>query len=325
MPITVAAAGSYPKGPHLGRLPRLSRAVAAFETGEIGPRQLRGAEDDFVEEIIGEQVRSGLGLVNDGHVRWPDVFTPFARRIRGFTVPPGASASPNGHESPPRRVTRTVEWGGPVTIDDWRFAASVAAVPVKQVVTGPFSLVRQSSNEHYASERALVLDVARVLNQEAFELEAAGCSYIEFDEPALVASAGSAADFELLAEAADILTNGISVTTELRTWAGPVLQGPDELFALPFRAFGLDFVDGGQANWDLVKHFPGGRILAAGIVGNGPGVEPEESLAADIRRLLEFVAPDRLHVTPACGLGAVPRAVAETKLVHLARAARAAV
>ncbi|MGH2720142.1 MAG: hypothetical protein ACRDJO_00890, partial [Actinomycetota bacterium] len=166
MPITVAAAGSYPKGPHHGRPSRLGRAVAAYETGEIGPRQLRGAQDDFVEEIIGEQVRSGLGLVNDGHVRWADVFTPFASRIRGFTVPAGGLDSPNGHGSSLRRVTRTVEWGGPVTIDDWRFAASVSAVPVKQVVTGPFSLVRQSSNEHYASERALVLDVARVLNQE---------------------------------------------------------------------------------------------------------------------------------------------------------------
>ncbi|MGH2720340.1 MAG: hypothetical protein ACRDJO_01885, partial [Actinomycetota bacterium] len=140
-----------------------------------------------------------------------------------------------------------------------------------------------------------------------------------------VAGAGSDGDFELLAEAADILTNGISVTTELRTYGGPVLQAPDEFFALPFRAFGLDFVDGGQATWDLAKHFPGGRILAAGLVGGGPEVEPEEALASDIRRLLEFVAPDRLHVTPSYGLGAVLRGVAETKLVHLAWAARAAV
>ena len=47
--------------------------------------------------------------------------------------------------------------------------------------------------------------------------------------------------------------------------------------------------------------------------------------ALDVRRLLEFVAPERLHVTPSCGLGTVPRDAAETKLVRLARAARAAV
>jgi 5-methyltetrahydropteroyltriglutamate--homocysteine methyltransferase len=328
MPITAAAAGSYPKAPHEGRPSRLGRAVEAFQAGDIGPRQLRGAQDDFVEEIIGEQVRAGLGLVNDGHVRWPDVFTPFARKIRGFTVPAGGQDSPNGHGKSLRRVTRTIEWGGPVTIDDWQFASSVATVPVKQVMTGPFSLVRQSRNEHYASERQLVLDVARVLNQEAFELEAAGCTYIQFDEPALVEDAGetdAGADFELLAEAADILTNGIAATTELRTYRGPVPQGPEDFFALPFRAFGLDLVDGGQANSDLVKHFPGGRILAAGIVGGDPAVESEESLTADIRRLLEFVAPERLHVTPSCGLGSIPRRAAEAKLVQLTRAARAAV
>jgi 5-methyltetrahydropteroyltriglutamate--homocysteine methyltransferase len=326
MPITTATVGSYPKRPHEGRPFRLGRAIEAFGSGQIDHDQLRRLEDDFVEEVIAEQVLAGIDLVTDGHVRWPDVHTPFAKKLAGFTVdgrpPNGGSADGRPH------VTGTVGWGGPVTLEGWQFASSVSNVPVKQVVTGPYSLVKRSENVHYSSERELTLDVARVLNQEAFELEAAGCTYIQFDEPGLAAGVGppeAGVDFGLVAEAADILTNGIAATTELRTYYGSVRQVPQDFFALPFRVFGLDLVEGPD-NWDLVKQFPGGRTLAAGIVnGRGDTVEPEDAVADAIRRLLESVPPERLHVTPTCGLASLRREHAEAKLVRLARAARTVV
>lgn len=329
-PITTAAVGSYPKAPHEGRPFRLARATEAFRNGEIDEARLRRAQDDFVEEVIAEQVRAGIDLVTDGHVRWADGQAPFARKLTGFTT---STDDPTpyfdvGADDRRPHVTGAVGWGGPVTVDEWRFASSIADVPVKQVITGPYSLVKLSRNEHYTSVRDLVLDVARVLNQEAFELEAAGCTYIQFDEPAIVqhpAAADTPNDFDLLAEAADILTNGLAVTTEIRTYFGAVQEPAEDFFALPFRVFGLDLVDG-HGNWDLVKQFPGGRTLAAGLVdGRNAELEPEDSVAGDIRRLLELVPADRLHVTPSSGLGYLPRDRAEAKLVRLVRAARAAV
>jgi 5-methyltetrahydropteroyltriglutamate--homocysteine methyltransferase len=326
-PITAAAVGSYPKAPHEGRPFRLGRAIEAFRNGEIDEDQLCRVQDDLVEEVVAEQVRAGLGLVTDGQVRWTDLQEPFARQLAGFSTAADDPAPwfDTGVDYRRPHVVGTVGWGGPVTIDGWRFASSIAGAPVKQVICGPYSLVKLSRNEHYTSERDLVLDVARVLNQEAFELEAAGCTYIQFDEPAIAQhprSADAPRSFDLLAEAADILTNGIAVTTEIRTWFGSLPEPPEDVFALPFRVFGLDFVDG-QENWDLVKHFPGGRTLAAGLVdGRNPRLESEEVLAGDIRRLLEFVPADRLQVTPSCGLGSLARDQAEAKLVRLVRAVR---
>ena len=328
--ITTSAVGSYPKAPHEGRPSRLGRAIEALRNGGIDEAHLRRVQDDLVEEVIAEQVRAGIDLVTDGQVRWTDPQAPFARKLTGFTIPTDDPAPyfDEGADYQRPHVTGAVGWGGPVTIDDWGFASSISDVPVKQVITGPYSLVKLSRNEHYTTERDLVLDVARVLNQEAFELEAAGCSYIQFDEPAAVhhpTRADASRDFDLLAEAADILTNGLAVTTEIRTYFGSVQEPPEDFFALPFRVFGLDLVDG-NGNWDLVKQFPGGRTLAAGLVdGRNADLEPEESLAGDIRRLLEFVPAEQLQVTPSCGLGRLPRDRAEAKLVRLVRAVRAAV
>ena len=328
--ITTSAVGSYPKAPHEGRPSRLGRATEALRNGEIDETQLRRVQDDLVEEVIAEQVRAGIDLVTDGHVRWSDPQAPFARKLAGFTTAADDLVPyfDTGTDYPRPHVTGTVGWGGPVTIEDWRFASSISDVPVKQVITGPYSLVKLSRNEHYRAERDLVLDVARVLNQEAFELEAAGCAYIQFDEPAAVHHPGLAdtpGDFGLLAEAADILTNGLAVTTEIRTYFGAVQEPAEDFFALPFRVFGLDLVDG-AGNWDLVKQFPGGRTLAAGLVdGRNPALEAGDALAGEIRRLLEFVPAEQLQVTPSCGLGYLSRDRAEAKLARLVRAVRAAV
>lgn len=325
--VIASAVGSYPKAPHEGRPSRLGRAIEAFDNGEIDEDQLGRVQDDFVEEVVAEQVRAGLDIVTDGQVRWADPQEPFARQLAGFSTAADDTAPwfDGGTHYRRPHVVGSVGWGGPVTIGGWEFASSISDVPVKQVICGPYSLVKLARNEHYASERDLVLDVARVLNQEAFELEAAGCGYIQFDEPAIAChprSADAPRNFDLLAEAADILTNGIAVTTEIRTYFGSLPEPPEDIFALPFRVFGFDFVDG-EENWDLVKHFPGGRMLAAGLVdGRNPAVESEPSLVAGIRRLLEFVPADRLQVTPSCGLGGLHRDVAEAKLVRLVRALR---
>src|SRR3972149_6953064 len=40
------------------------------------------------------------------------------------------------------RALRTPPWRGPITVEDWRFAASATEVPVKQCLVGPYTLGR---------------------------------------------------------------------------------------------------------------------------------------------------------------------------------------
>jgi 5-methyltetrahydropteroyltriglutamate--homocysteine methyltransferase len=53
-----------------------------------------------------------------------------------------------------------------------------------------------------------------------------------------------------------------------------------------------------------------------------PRVETPEQVAGRIRAALEVVSPERLIVTPDCGMKYLPRAVAFGKLVSLAAGAR---
>lgn len=326
MPLTTAAVGSYPKPPHEGRPFQLRRAIAAFEKGEIDERQLRAVEDNLVEEVIGEQAAAGIDLVTDGQVRWTDGQTAFARRIEGFATSHEDLIRYFDNNTYYRRphVTGPVDWKGPITTRDWIFASSVTDLIVKQVITGPYTLAKLSKNLSDATERELVLDLAGILNREALELEAAGCSYLQFDEPAIVNhpnTAGESKDFSLLAEASAILTAGLSATTEIRTFFGEVEESPAEFFALPFHVFGLDLVDGG-GNWRLIEEFPPDRLLSAGLLnGRDTRLESLDALAAQVDTLVGRVAADRLHISTSCGLEYLPRDRAEAKIKRLAQAA----
>ncbi len=204
-----------------------------------------------------------------------------------------------------------------------RFAAQLTDRPVKQTLTGPYSLGKLSSNEWYGSESDLVLDIARALNAEARALEQAGATYVQFDEPTIVSgAAGEPKDFALLFEAANVLVDGLTLTTEIRTFFGGVEEDPQDFFALPFDVFGLDFVDG-ASNWDLAQALPVGRRLSAGLLdGRSTRLEPTGQLVEQIIRLAELTHTDRLEVTPSSGLEYLPRDRAERKLRRLAEAVR---
>jgi 5-methyltetrahydropteroyltriglutamate--homocysteine methyltransferase len=279
--------------------------------------------------LIGEQVDAGVDLVTDGHVRWPDAQTPLAAGLEGFTTPHDDLIRYFDNNTYYRRphVTGPVHWRGPITVEGWRFASSVAARPVKQTLTGPYSLVKLSTNDSYEDEAELVLDVARALNAEARALEAAGAMYVQFDEPALVAHPSGAQrpkDFALAFEAAAVVVDGLGLTTEIRTFFGGVEEAPEDFFALPFGVFGLDFVDG-PMNWDLVAGLPLDRRLSAGLLdGRTTALESLDRLGDQIRRLAELTGRERLEVTPSCGLEYLPRDRAQLPLRRLADAVQAA-
>src|SRR5919106_222506 len=73
---------------------------------------------------------------------------------------------------------------GAVTVEWWKYAQSLTKAPVKGMLTGPYTICDWSFNEHYATRRDYVLDLAKVIRDEALDLEKAGARFIQIDEPA---------------------------------------------------------------------------------------------------------------------------------------------
>jgi 5-methyltetrahydropteroyltriglutamate--homocysteine methyltransferase len=318
----VTVVGSYPKPPKEGGAFPLRKTLQALDRDEASLDDVRAAQDELIRELVAEQAAAGVELVTDGQVRWYDGQTRFAQDLDGFRIGGLIRYFDNNTYYRQPEVIGEVSRTKPIVVDEYRFAAEASPVPVKPVITGPYTLAVLSQDEHYRDQRALVRDLAAALNAEAKDLAAAGATVIAFDEPALARVPGMPEpEPAILQEAAASLTNGVEATTILQTYFGEVTLG-EALFDLPFDGFGLDLVSG-PGNQPLAKALPDGAILQAGVVNaRNTRVEEVDAIVSTLRVLAENVSVERLWIAPSAGLEYLPREAAERKLVRLAEAAK---
>lgn len=320
MSIETTVVGSYPKPPDEGQPFTVRKTLHAIEKGNATPDDLKKAQDDLVTAVIKEQEAAGIDLITDGHGRWDDILTPFARQINGFEIGGLLRWFDNNVYYRKPICTGPLEWGGPASVDAFKFAQSVAKNPVKAVIPGPVTFAHLSIDEHYADHENFVLAIARVLAQEAFELEAAGATVIQIDEPALL---NAPEDLELAKNAIYIITDGLkSSETILATYFGDAKRlGPD-LFDISVDGYGFDLISGPE-NVQLIRELPGEKKLQAGIVdARNTRLEDIDPLVRQIEELCSIVGEKCLRVSPSAGLEFLPREKARAKLEHLATAAK---
>ena len=320
MSIETTVVGSYPKPPEEGQAFTVRKTHHAIERGDAAPEDLKNAQDELVSSVIKEQEAAGIGLVTDGHGRWDDILTPFARKITGFEIGGLLRWFDNNVYYRKPICTGPLEWGGPASVDTFKFAQSVATRPVKAVIPGPVTFARLSIDEHYADHNNFVLAIARVLAQEAFELEAAGATVIQIDEPALL---DAPEDLELAKNAIYLITNELkSAETILATYFGDAKRLGPELFDIRVSGYGFDLISGPE-NMQLIKEVPNEKRVQAGIVdARNTRLENEGDLVRDIETLCSIVSEQYLRVSPSAGLEFLPREKARAKLERLAAAAK---
>lgn len=309
--------GSYPKiGAKQG--PNLRAALTQFEQGRITEAELHRIEDEVTRIAINEQEEAGIDLVTDGQIRWEDGQTYFARRMKGFSISGLIRYFDTNTYYRQPVVEEAVEWREPIALKDFRFAQSVSSKSLKVVITGPYTLARLSKNTAYQDFGSLVRDLAKALNQEALALQKAGAGFIQFDEPAILKHKE---DLPILAEAAQVLTKGITAKKAIYTYFGSLDGLYPDFLELPFDVFGLDFVMG-EANFRIVKRFPEDKELGFGIVdARNTKLETVEDIVQGVKRISRVVPLDRLYLNPSCGLEFLPRPNANDKLMRLVEGA----
>ncbi len=320
MPIQTTVVGSYPKPPAEGQTFKVRKTLHGLEKGSATVEDLHAAQDQLAREVISEHESAGIDVVTDGHVRWDDILTPFARNIAGFEIGGLLRWFDNNVYYRRPVCIGDLEWRGPSSVDAFRFAAAASSRQVKAVIPGPITFARLSVDEHYGDHDDFVRAIARVLAQEAFELQAAGARIIQIDEPALL---NAPEDLGLAKEALDIVTAELGeAELVLVTYFGDAKRLGSELFDLPVHRVGLDFVAGPE-NRELISSLPSDKKLQAGVVdARNTMLEDAAELQRTIETLAEHVGPDRLTVSPSSGLEFLPREKARAKLERLCEAAR---
>jgi 5-methyltetrahydropteroyltriglutamate--homocysteine methyltransferase len=204
----------------------------------------------------------------------------------------------------------------------FRFLKTHTGHSTKVCVTGPQMLAKRATNEYYPTDRELIFDLTDILHEELLGLVAAGCTFIQIDEPVWV---GYPQDMPWLVESFNKLVDGVNAKIALHVCYGNyqlkrLFKGQyDELFPaiLDTRAhqLSMEFAVSDGAGLELFKKYRTDKEIVVGVIDvKAEEIETPETVARRIRDALKYIPVERMYISPDCGMKFMPRARAFGKL-----------
>ncbi|HEX9640709.1 MAG TPA: methionine synthase [Candidatus Krumholzibacteria bacterium] len=287
--------GSFPKPDYL------QKARNQFSAGKLSGEELRELELQATREVIELQEEVGLDILVDGEMARGDMVVYFAEHLPGMEI--GGLVRSYGNRYYHKPVVKgEVRWERPITLELWKYAQSLTDKPVKGMLTGPYTMVEWSFLEGYDDFRTAVLEMAKAVHMEAVELDRAGATYIQVDEPAL---STRLQDIDLAIEAMGVVTDGLRAKTLTHMCYGDFPSVYPRFLDMPVKQFDLELANSGYDLVELFKSqgFPKDKEIAWGVLDvHSHRIETADEVVAGIRRGLEVLPPDRLYIDPDCGL-----------------------
>ncbi|WP_135534121.1 MULTISPECIES: methionine synthase [Halostella] len=315
--ILTTVVGSYPKPKWLDR----ARDLYDDEDADFDEDAWEEAKDDGSRLITKEHERAGLDVVVDGEMRRNEMVEFFADRIEGYEFKgPVKVWGHNTFDKP--SVVDDVEYDESWLVDEYEFTANVAEKPVKVPITGPYTLASWCFNEAYEDDAALANDLADLVNEEIEKLVDAGARYIQIDEPALATTPD---DHAIVGDCLERIVDDIpeDVRIGLHVCYGDYFRIYPEILEFPVDEFDLELANGDYEQLDVFTDPEFTADLALGVTDvHVAEVESVEEIKENIKKGLEVVPPERLVVSPDCGLKLLPREVAYEKMEKMVEAAR---
>ncbi len=288
---------------------------------------------------IDAQVCAGIDIPTDGEMRRENYIHYQCRHLEGFdfenltkrVVRDGAYTA----ELP--TVTGIIKATGEHFLDrDFKIAQNLTDRPVKITVPGPITIMDTTANSFYSDNRTLAFDLADALNDEIRALAAAGCKYIQVDEPLFARNVEAALEYGI--ECLDRCFDGVpdDVVRVMHMCCGYPghLDDVDYHKADPNSYFRMakainassihqvSIEDAHRHNdLSLLEHFSDITVIIGVVAIAKSQVETVEEIVARLNVVLEHTDADRLIAAPDCGLGILGHDLAVKKLKVLCKAA----
>ncbi len=319
--LKVTVVSHYPKIGDTHEKQLLRRTIAQLDRKEADLAQLERAKDEVTRQVIEEQIEAGVEVVTDGQIRWDDPLTYLAGKIKGFRLTGllryfdtntfYRQPVCEGELAPPPSLV----------VKDFQFANTISSVPVKALLTGPYTLAKLSQDKHYGDLEKFATQWATILGEETKRLAKVGAGIVQFDEPAILRFKKDLPVFKRVwAKLASFFPDHLETVLFLNF--GNLEGIYSELLELPVTTVGFDLATE-PANWKLLRKGSFPKKLIAGIVdARNTKMETEEEIQEKLEKLLASVPAEDLSVSPNYGLEFLPRETAQKKLAHLSKVVR---
>ena len=303
--------GSMPKPDYI------LKARSQFARKEIDREALRELEKKATREWIEFQESVGTDVIVDGEQYRGDMVAYFAEELPGLEI--GGLVRSYGNRFYRKPIaTGPIGRDKPVTVEWWEYSQSLTDKPVKGMLTGPYTICDWSFNEYYDSRRDFVLDLAKVIRDEALDLERAGAKFIQIDEPA---ASTRMDELDLVIEAMQIVTEPLEAHTITHICYGDFHRAYPKMLDIPVDQIDLEFAN---SEYGLLEEFSENaftKYIGLGISDvHTHEIEPVDEMIQGIRQTMKHIPPERIFVDPDCGLKTRTVEEAKEKLSNIKKA-----
>jgi 5-methyltetrahydropteroyltriglutamate--homocysteine methyltransferase len=308
------------------------------ETGALSRTDMRDAQHRATEAAILDQEIAGIDIITGGEMH---------RRTNNRHAPPNAMLNffwekmpAFSKETRPKSITPkdpnvyhpAAVCKGPIEhadlglVEEFKTVSTYARKDVKITMTGPHMLAKVAWDEYYDDLGKMMRDLAKVINLNFRDLEAAGCKYVQIDEP-LFASVEEK-EVEAAVDAINMAVEGLAkMSVHVHICQGNYAVGPEYDGQIGHRYFDTGRYPAeiiSRINCDvlLIEHdqaskyegLLGNKCLAVGAADvQDFNVESAETIAERIRRY-PWLPPEQTLITSSCGMNHLPRHIAFGKL-----------
>jgi 5-methyltetrahydropteroyltriglutamate--homocysteine methyltransferase len=325
----------------------LKEARQRWESGRLSTRDFKCIEDRAVDEALAVQEQAGLDVMTDGEMRRTHFIAPLTDVISGVKPMPAFKRiwkRPHQPNQPAEQTEIQVQYAvvekirrlRTLTSEEFTYARSRARKPLKVTLPSPLMMTLRWSPQHsrdaYPDPFELFADAAEIIRQEAQELAALGCEYIQIDAPEL----GMLCDPErrrqdfadagidpgrLLSDGIDLLNSVAAVpgiTFGLHLCRGNnrgYYVGEGGYEAVAQQVFGrarnfalllLEYDDWRSGSFEPLRQIPQGRGVVLGLISTKrTELEEAESIVARIDEATHYYPHEQLALSTQCGFGTV--------------------
>ncbi|MFD8813513.1 5-methyltetrahydropteroyltriglutamate--homocysteine S-methyltransferase [Streptomyces sp. NPDC059627] len=297
--------GSFPQ------TDELRTARADLRAGRIDTAGYEERVRAEIQEVVAFQEKTGLDVLVHGEPERNDMVQYFAEQLTGhLATRHGWVQSYGTRYVRPPVLAGDVSRPEPMTVRWTSYAQSLTDRPVKGMLTGPVTMLAWSFVRDDQPLGDTARQVALALRDEVNDLEAAGISVIQVDEPALretlpLRAADRAGYLAWATEAFRLTTAGVRPDTQIHTHMcyaefGDVVRAIDDLDA------DVISLEAARSHMQVARELAGHgypREAGPGVYDiHSPRVPSAEEAADLVRTGLRAIPAERLWVNPDCGL-----------------------
>jgi 5-methyltetrahydropteroyltriglutamate--homocysteine methyltransferase len=323
---------------------KLLRERARFARGEINAAELAAAEDDAITDAIRLQERLGFKFVTDGEFRrrsYHSFFYGALGQLRIDTIGGADAVGADGQggrgAQPVAIVGSRVQWTHPINAGDAAFLKTRSNRWAKITIPGPCALHFRGGDaavtaSAYQDADQFWSDTIDAFTRELHALAAAGCRYVQIDETAFAKFGDPHIQSALAARGDDwstLIDKYIAVTNRLLAAApqemhmgmhlcrgnrgghwhaeGSYEEVAERLYnALIIRFYFLEYDTPRAGSFTPLRFVPKHKSAVLGLVSTKiPELEDKAALKRRLDEATQFVAVDRLAVSPQCGFASL--------------------